>query len=67
MRLCYGKGCFAKVSAHPVTGPFRGCRTGHVDGTALPLAPVPAETLDDPAFSAHAEDPFLPWSGGRRP
>lgn len=55
------------VLLHPVTGPFRSCRTGHVDGTALPLVPVPAGTMDAAAFSVHAEDPFLPWSGGGRP
>ncbi|MFF9507084.1 hypothetical protein ACF1BU_15395 [Streptomyces sp. NPDC014724] len=43
------------------------CRTGHVDGTALPLAPVPAGGMDLPAYSVFVEDPFLPWSGGGRP
>ncbi|WP_405714446.1 MULTISPECIES: DUF4913 domain-containing protein [unclassified Streptomyces] len=55
------------ILLHPVTGPFRNCRSGHAGGTALPLDPVPAGEMDDPVYSVHTEDPFLPRSGGDRP
>ncbi|WP_406382486.1 DUF4913 domain-containing protein [Streptomyces sp. NBC_01618] len=55
------------VLLHPVTGPFRNCRSGHGDSPDLPVVPAPAELLDMPAFSAYAEDPFGPGSEGGRP
>lgn len=43
------------------------CRSGHGDGTDLPVVPAPAELLDMVAFSVHAEDPFGPGSERGRP